>query len=116
MPSRSIPRSGGSRKAKPYDNVEQAQELKDFNSVIWDQAKKWFILKLWREGCFFLDAYEKDTAVTVTMDRCATEAYEAAVTGYLDSHPDRAALVAKYRLQPQGTGNLMKCRQVVSGC
>lgn len=109
QPSRSIPRSGNSRKAKkPYDNPEQ----ESFNKVIWDLAKRWFVLKLWRESCFFLKAEEKN----VTVDRCATEAYEAAISEYSDSYPNAAALVTKYRLQPQGTEAMVKCHEVVRGC
>jgi hypothetical protein len=111
LPSRSIPRSRGSQNAKPYDNQEQARELKSFNDIVWDLAKRSFVLKLWRESCFFLNTDEKDT----TVDRCATEAYEAAVSEYHDSYPDGAALITKYRLQPQSSGALVKCRQVVSG-
>jgi hypothetical protein len=112
QPSRSIPRSGSSIRAKPYDNPEQNIELKSFNKVIWDLAKKWFVLKLWRESCFFIKADEKNA----TVDRCATEAYEAAITEYSDSYesyPNAAALVSKYRLQPQETEALVKCREIV---
>ena len=70
------------------------------------------MLKLWRESCFFHKPNENDT----TVDRCATEAYEAAISEYHDSYPDGAALIAKYRLQPQDIGVLVKCRQIVSGC
>ena len=110
QPSRSIPRSGGSQNAKPYDNPEQSRELKEFNDVVWDLAKKWFVLKLWTECCFFLKVGEDDT----TVNRCVTEAYEAAISEYLDSYPDGMKLI-KYRIQPQSRGAMLKCRQVVSG-
>ena len=112
QPSRSIPRSSSSKKAKPYDNPQQDLEFKTFNNVIWDLAKSWFVLKLWRESCFFLKAEDKKA----TVDRCATEAYEAAISQYSDpynSYPNAAAIVTKYRLQPQGTEALVKCREVV---
>ena len=115
QPSRSIPRSGSSRKVNPYNKPEQALELQSFNNVIWDLAKRWFVLKLWRESCFFLKAEEKNA----TVDRCAMEAYEAAISEYSDayeSYPNAAALITKYRLQPQGTEALVKCREVVRGC
>ena len=60
QPSRSIPRSGGFRNVKPYDNPEQSQELKEFNDIVWDLAKRWFMLKLWMEGCFYLKVGEND--------------------------------------------------------
>jgi hypothetical protein len=110
QPSRSIQRSG-TRKSKPYDNTEEAREQKSFNDAVWDLASQWFVLKLWRESCFFIKADVEDTIV----DRCATEAYEAAISEYRDSHQlDAAALITKYRLQPQATGALVKCRKVVS--
>jgi len=112
QPSRSIPRSGGSRKAKPYDNPDHALELKKFNDIIWDLAKRWFVLKLWRESCFFYKAEEKKA----TVDRCATEAYEAAIREYTDSNPNAAALVTKFRLQPQETDAMVQCHEVVRGC
>lgn len=112
QPSRSIPRSGNSREGKPYSNPDQAREHKAFSDFVWDRAKHWFVLKLWREGCFFFKGNEKDA----TVDRCATEAYEAAISEYRDSYPDRVEQITKYRLQPQGTGGLVKCRQAVSGC
>ena len=112
LPSRSIPRSGRSRNVKPYDNPEQVQEIKDFNDTVWDLAKQWFVLKLWRESCFFLhtDSNKRDK----TVDRCATEAYEAAISEYRDTYPDRVGLITKYRLQPQDAGVLVECHQVVS--
>lgn len=109
-PSKSIARSAGGSRAKPYDNAGQAQELRIFNEAIWHLAKRWFIVKLWRENCFFLKADEDDTKV----DRCAIEAYEAAISEYYVNNPDGAAHIAKYRLQPQSTDALVKCRQVVS--
>jgi hypothetical protein len=96
---------------KPYDNAEKAREQKTFNDAVWDLASQWFVLKLWRESCFFVKADEEDT----TVDRCATEAYEAAISEFRDSDQlDAAALITKYRLQPQATGVLVKCRKVVS--
>jgi len=66
---------------------------------------------LWRENCFFIKADEEDA----TVDRCATEAYETAISEYRDSDQvDAAALVTKYRLQPQAPGALLKCRKIVS--
>src|SRR5271168_3264831 len=104
-------RASGSRKVKPYENSEQEREEKIFHDVIWRSAKHWFVLKLWREGCFFVKFDVEDA----TVDRCAIEAYEAAISVYRDNdHPDGAGLIAKYRLQPQATGALIKCRQVVS--
>ena len=104
--------ASGGRKGKPYDNPEseEKRDQKKFNDVVWHLASKWFVLKLWREGCFFLKSDEEDAIV----DRCATEAYEAAISEYRDNnHPDGAALIAKYRLQPQATGALFKCHQMV---
>src|ERR1700678_66158 len=104
-------RASGSRKVKPYENSEQEREEKIFHDVIWRSAKHWFVLKLWREGCFFVKFDVEDA----TVDRCAIEAYEAAISEYRDNdHPDGAGLIAKYRLQPQATGALIKCCQVVS--
>src|ERR1700678_1998838 len=104
-------RASGCRKVKPYENSEQEREEKIFHDVIWRSAKHWFVLKLWREGCFFVKFDVEDA----TVDRCAIEAYEAAISEYRDNdHPDGAGLIAKYRLQPQATGALIKCRQVVS--
>jgi hypothetical protein len=94
---------------KPYENTERA-ELKIFNEAIWHRAKRWFVVKLWREGCFFFKADEEDTK----LDRCAIEAYEAAISEYLEDNADGAAHITKFRLQPQSTGALVKCRQVVS--
>lgn len=110
-PSKSKPRSSRSRNAKPYDNPEQARDVKIFNDVVWDLARKWFVCKLWRESCFFLKANEEDP----TVDRCAIEAYEAAISDYRETYPEGAALISQHRLQPQGTIDLAKCRQMVSG-
>ena len=79
LPSRSIAKSKGSQKAKPYDIPEKGRGVKSFHEVVWDLAKRWFVVKLWREGFFFLKADTKD------------------------------------RLQPQSTGALEKCRDIVSG-
>lgn len=111
QPARSNPRSGGSRNAKPYENSEQAQELKLSNDIVWELARGWFVPKLWRESCFFIKPDEEHP----TVDRCAIEAYEAAISEFCDLYPDRAPLITKYRLQPQSRGALVKCRQVVSG-
>ena len=111
QPSKSIARSaGGSRNVKPYDNTERSRELKSFNVAIWRLAKQWFVIKLWRKSCFFIKADEEDAMV----DRCAIEAYEAAISEYCDNNPDGAAHISKYHLQPQSTGALVECRQVVS--
>src|SRR5271168_153076 len=62
-------------------------------------------------GVFFAKFDVEDA----TVDWCAIEAYEAAISEYRDNnHPDGAGLIAKYCLQPQATGALIKCRQVVS--
>jgi len=73
---------------------------------IWDLAKDWFVIKLWGECHFFLNASEKDEVV----DRCATEAYEAAV----NEHPDSAEIITK-RLQTQQSmpAALIECREVL---
>ena len=77
--------------------------------MVWDLAKCWFVLKLWREGCFFIKPDEQDD----TVDRCATEAYEAAISEYWDTQPGGAALITKYRSQP-GPHALILCWQLVS--
>lgn len=106
QPSRSVPRSGRSATVKPY---EQGRELEKFNDIVWDLARRWFVLKLWREGLFFIKAEEQDA----TVDRCATEVYEAAISEYRDTQPGGAALITKYRSQP-GLDALILCRQLVS--
>jgi hypothetical protein len=68
------------------------------------------VAKLWRESCFFIKTDESNEVV----DRCATEAYEAAIKDYNDTYPDRTEFVNNNRLHPQSPGSLSNCRQVVS--
>jgi hypothetical protein len=103
--SRSVPRSGRSRTVKPYEG----REGKKFNDVVWDLARRWFVLALWRENCFFLEADQQ-----ATVNRCATEAYETAISQYRETYPGEAALIPKFRLQPQCNDHLIQCRQHVS--
>ena len=67
-------------------------------------------MKLWRESYFFTKTDERSEIV----DRCATEAYEAAIEDYNNTYPDRTEFVNNNRLHPQSPGSLLKCRQVVS--
>jgi hypothetical protein len=105
QPSGSVPRSGRARTLKPYG---AGREGKTFNDVVWESARRWFVVKLWMAGSFFIAGGGDE------VDRCATEAYEDAIREYQDTHRGGAALIAKYRWQPQGPDALIECRQLVS--
>jgi hypothetical protein len=105
QPSGSVPRSGRAGTLKPYG---AGREGKTFNDVVWESARRWFVVKLWMAGSFFIAGGGDE------VDRCATEAYEDAIREYQDTHRGGAALIAKYRWQPQGPDALIECRQLVS--
>ena len=106
QPARSVPRSGRAATLKPY---AQGRELKTFNDIVWDSARRWFVLRVWSEGCFFIKADGQED----TVDRCASDAYEDAITEYRDTQPGGAALITKYRSE-RGPDALIVSRPLVS--
>jgi hypothetical protein len=110
-------KSGRSKGTGPYMTQKLLKDKKAFNELISEISRQHFILKSWQNGTFFLHANPNDNTdeENQVFDRCAREAYTAAIVQYQEDHPERHVQVGKFQLCIEERSDLEKCKAEVSG-
>jgi hypothetical protein len=109
-------RSGRAKGTGPYIPHKLSKDKKAFTELVREITKHHFIVKVWQKGTFFLDInpnHNTDEENSI-FDRCAREAYAAAILQYLDDHPDRNSHIGKFQLCMEKRSDLDKCKEEVS--
>lgn len=109
-------RSGRAKGTGPYLSQKLSKDKKAFTELVREITQRHFIVKVWQKGAFFLDANPNNNTdeENLIFDRCAAEAYAAAILQYLDDHPERSSHVGRFQLNMEKRPDLEKCKEEVS--